>query len=56
MKAADKSGAKFAVVIGDEEVSSAQVQIKNLGDSSQKQVGLGDMVAHLIQAIRQTEN
>jgi len=56
MKAADKSGAKFAVVIGDEEVSSAQVQIKNLGDSSQNQVALGDMVAHLIQAIRQTEN
>jgi histidyl-tRNA synthetase len=56
MKAADKSGAQFAVVIGDEEVSSAQVQIKNLGDSSQNQVALGDMVAHLIQAIRQTEN
>ena len=56
MKAADKSGAQFAVVLGDEEVSSGQVQIKNLGDSSQNQVGLGDMVAHLIQAIRQTEN
>jgi histidyl-tRNA synthetase len=56
MKAADKSGAQFAVVIGDEEVSSAQVQIKNLGDSSQNQVALGDMVAHLIQAMRQTEN
>jgi histidyl-tRNA synthetase len=56
MKAADKSGAKFAVVLGDEEVSSARVQIKNLGDSSQVQVSLGDMVAHLIQVIRQTEH
>ena len=56
MKAADKSGAKFAVVLGDEEVSSARVQIKNLGDFSQVQVSLGDMVAHLIQVIRQTEH
>jgi histidyl-tRNA synthetase len=56
MKAADKSGARFAVVIGDEEVSSSQVQIKNLGDSTQAQVAIGDMVAHLLQVIRQTEN
>jgi len=56
MKAADKSGAKYAVVIGEDEVKSAQVQIKNLGESSQVQVALGDMVAHLIQVIRQTEN
>jgi histidyl-tRNA synthetase len=55
MKAADKSGAQLAVVIGDEEVSNSRVQIKNLGDSSQVQVALGDMVAHLIQVIRQTE-
>ena len=56
MKAADKSGARFAVVIGDEEVSNSQVQIKNLGDSTQSQVAIGDMVAHLLQVIRQTEN
>jgi len=56
MKAADKSGARFAVVIGDEEVSNSQVQIKNLGDSTQAQVAIGDMVAHLLQVIRQTEN
>ena len=55
MKAADKSGAQLAVVIGDEEVSNSRVQIKNLGDSSQVQVALGDMVAHLIQVILQTE-
>ena len=56
MKAADKSGARFAVVIGDEEVSNSQVQIKNLGDSTQAQVAIGDMVAHLLQVIRRTEN
>ena len=56
MKAANKSGARFAVVIGDEEVSNSQVQIKNLGDSTQAQVAIGDMVAHLLQVIRQTEN
>ena len=56
MKAADKSGAKYAVVIGEDEVNNAQVQIKNLGESSQVQVALGDMVAHLIQVIRQTEH
>jgi len=56
MKAADKSGAKFAIVIGEEEVSSQLVQIKNLGDSSQSQVAIGDMVAHLQQAIGQTRH
>lgn len=56
MKAADKSGAKFAIVLGDEEVSSSVVQIKNLGDSSQVQVAIGDMVAHLTQVIGQTKH
>jgi histidyl-tRNA synthetase len=53
MKAADKSGARFAVVLGDEEVSNAQVQIKDLSNSSQVQVSIGDMVKHLEQALRQ---
>lgn len=53
MKAADKSGARFAVVLGDEEVESAQVQIKDLSNSSQVKVSLGDMVKHLDEALRQ---
>ncbi len=53
MKAADKSGARFAVVLGDEEVSKAQVQIKDLSNSSQVQVSIGDMVSHLTKALRQ---
>jgi len=53
MKAADKSGARFAVVLGDEEVANAQVQIKDLSNSSQVQVSIGDMVKHLEQALRQ---
>jgi histidyl-tRNA synthetase len=53
MKAADKSGARFAVVLGDEEVANAQVQIKDLSNSSQVQVSIGDMVKHLAQALRQ---
>ena len=53
MKAADKSGARFAVVLGDEEVANAQVQIKDLSNSSQVQVSIGDMVKHIEQALRQ---
>ena len=53
MKAADKSGARFAVVLGDEEVANAQVQIKDLSNSSQVQVSIGDMIKHLEQALRQ---
>jgi histidyl-tRNA synthetase len=41
------------VVLGDEEVSNAQVQIKDLSNSSQVQVSIGDMVKHLEQALRQ---
>ena len=55
MKAADKSGAKLAIVLGDEEVANARIQIKNLRDSSQVQVAISDMLKHVLQVIRQTK-
>ena len=55
MKAADKSGAKLAIVLGDEEVANALIQIKNLRDSSQVQVAISDMLKHVLQVIRQTK-
>ena len=38
MKAAAKSGAKFALIVGEDEVASSTVTIKNLETSAQDKV------------------
>jgi histidyl-tRNA synthetase len=40
MKAADKSGAKFAVVIGDGEISSGICSLKDMESGESKEVRL----------------
>lgn len=48
MKSADRSGARFALIIGDEELRSETVVVKPLrSDEDQLQVSTGDLVAHL---------
>lgn len=44
MKAADRSGAKYAVLLGESELNSAQVQVKDLTSSSQTDVPLDKVV------------
>lgn len=52
MKKADKSGARFALIIGEDEVASQQVAIKDLrGDSEQIALPIDDVAKHLIQKI-----
>jgi histidyl-tRNA synthetase len=48
MKAADKSGARFAVVIGERDLDAGVAQLKDLGSGEQQPVALGD----LFEAIR----
>ncbi|MBT0567987.1 histidine--tRNA ligase [Williamsia sp. CHRR-6] len=47
MKAADKSGARFALVLGDRELDADQIEIKDLADGSQVTVGLDAVVAEI---------
>lgn len=43
MKAADKSGARFAVVVGDRDLESDSAQLKDLADGAQITVALADL-------------
>lgn len=43
MKAADKSGAKFVVVLGETEVSSGEVELKRMSSGEVKRVRISDL-------------
>ena len=43
MKAAAKSGAKFALIIGEDEVASSTVTVKNLETSAQEKVPVDEV-------------
>jgi len=51
MKKADKSGARFAVIIGDDEIANASATIKDLVKGTQKQVGLDEISKALEDAL-----
>jgi histidyl-tRNA synthetase len=50
MKAADRSGARFAVIIGDRDLAAGVAQVKTLAGGEQVEVGLSSLVAHLTAA------
>jgi histidyl-tRNA synthetase len=45
---ADKLGARYAVIIGEDEVKAGQFTLKRLADAEQKKVGESDLVRELI--------
>jgi histidyl-tRNA synthetase len=47
MKAADKSGARFVAVIGESEIQSQSVQLKEMSTGQSQSVTLSDLKAHL---------
>ena len=47
MKAADKSGAKFTVVLGDNEVSSGVVELKTMSSGQTKTVRISDLLNNI---------
>ncbi|MEY2691059.1 MAG: hypothetical protein RLZ80_326 [Actinomycetota bacterium] len=44
MKAADKSGAKYVVVLGENELSSGQVELKTMSTGQTKSVRISDLI------------
>ena len=48
MKAADRSGARFALVVGDDEIAAGTVSVRDLGASEQATVATGDLAAHVL--------
>jgi len=56
MKKADGSGARYAVIVGENEIASGQAALKPLrGDAAQQTVALGELVATLGHLDRQGE-
>ncbi len=53
MKGADRSGARFAVIIGDAELDADAAVVKDLASGAQATVPTGDLVGHLRSAIEQ---
>ena len=53
MKKADRSGARFALIVGEAELAAAQVSVRDLraAGSAQSSVAAGQLAAHLEQAI-----
>jgi len=47
MKAADRSGARFAVIVGGEEIKKKSATLKNMKDGSQKEVKLSELVKEI---------
>jgi histidyl-tRNA synthetase len=51
MKAADKSGARFALVLGERDLAEGVIGLKELASGEQKQVPLADVVAAVQDAL-----
>ncbi len=47
---ADRLGARYAVIIGDEELAAKQVTVKRLADGEQKKMPEGELIAYLAEA------
>jgi histidyl-tRNA synthetase len=47
MKAADKSGASFAVIVGTDELSQGVATVKSMVDGNQEEVSLHSVVQHV---------
>lgn len=46
MKYADKIGARYTLILGDSELESGRAQLKNMSDSTQTEIALGDVAYH----------
>ncbi len=51
MKAADRSGAKFALVLGDRDLAENTIGLKDLGAGDQRQVSLDEVAGILAEAL-----
>jgi histidyl-tRNA synthetase len=53
MKAADRSGARFALVAGERDLADGQVQVKDLATAEQEPVAIDDVVDHIEKRLQQ---
>ncbi|MGW4119312.1 histidine--tRNA ligase [Nocardia sp. NPDC004711] len=56
MKAADKSGAQLALVLGDREVAEGQIGLKDLSTGEQREIPLDEAVAQVAAALAGERN
>lgn len=47
MKYANKIGARYVIILGEDELGSAEVKIKNMADGSETQSGISDIAEYL---------
>ena len=47
MKSANRAGALYALVLGEQELESGQVAVKDLSAASQEEVSIGSVVTEL---------
>ena len=52
MKAADRSGARIALVLGENELAEGTIEVKDLSNGEQRKLGLGAVVAELTAVLR----
>ena len=48
MKAADRSGARWAIIVGEKELAEGRVQIKDMTNGDQRSVVVEDVVGQLL--------
>ena len=48
LREANKSGAKYAILIGDQELEARQAELKDLSTGDQKKIELNNLVEHII--------
>jgi histidyl-tRNA synthetase len=51
MKAADRSGARFALVLGERDLEAGEIQLKDLADGSQTAIALDGAAAAVDRAV-----
>ncbi len=47
MKYADKLGAKYSIVLGDDEIDSGKAVLKNMETGDQKEISLDTLISRL---------
>lgn len=55
MKRADRSGARFAVIIGEDELRKGTTLVRDLASKAQREIPLGDLTAFLAEAATSDE-
>ena len=48
MKAADRSGARWAIIVGEKELADGQVQVKDMANGDQRSISVEDVVGQLL--------